>query len=90
MGYLAFTRKVAGPIFVLLWNLAGLCTLGIVVFIVISHAYFPGLWGDSFSLKDFAIFPYTLLAGFLMPVAVFLHIFSIVKTRRQMKGVQAS
>lgn len=66
----------------LAWNVAGLATLAIVVFILISYAYNYRWWGQSESIlsKGFGLYPYTFLAGFLMPVAVFMHIFSIIKT----------
>ncbi len=82
MGYFGATRKVLPQAVVLLWNYAGLATLAVVVFIMISHVYFPGIYTnpDPLLIADFGAFPYTLLAGFLMPLAVFLHIFSIVKT----------
>jgi hypothetical protein len=70
--------------FMLVWNVAGLATLSVVVFILLSHAYFPAAWGTQGSILDkgLGVFPFTFLAGFLMPVAVFLHVFSIVKTLR--------
>ncbi len=69
------------------WNIAGLCTLAIVAFILIGHSYFYTLFGQNESIvgKGFGLFPYTFLAGFFMPIAVFMHIFSIVQTRAAMK-----
>lgn len=69
---------------VIAWNIAGLLTLAIVVFILISQAYFYSIWGLPGTIIDmgFGLFPYTLLAGFLMPLAVFMHIFSIIKSCR--------
>ena len=71
--------------FMLIWNVAGLGTLSVVVFILLSHAYFPAMWGQSASILDkgLGVFPFTFLASFLMPVAVFLHVFSIIKTLRK-------
>lgn len=68
----------------LLWNAAGFITLAIVVSVIITHAYFPALWGlkESILSQGFGAFPYTLLAGFLMPIAVFMHIFSLIKLAR--------
>lgn len=68
----------------MVWNIAGLITLFVVVFILISQAYYFPMWGEHESIlsKGFGLFPYTFLAGFLMPVAVFLHIVSIIKTSR--------
>jgi hypothetical protein len=67
----------------LLWNLAGLATLLAVVFILLTYAYFPSFWHQAESIlpKSIGVFPFTFLAGFLMPVAVFMHVFSIIKLR---------
>ncbi|MES2703667.1 MAG: hypothetical protein V4649_13585 [Bacteroidota bacterium] len=84
VGYFGFTTRRLPAAAIIAWNIAGLITLAIVVFIFISHAYAPFLWNDNeqFSMRDFASFPYTLLAGFLMPIAVFMHVCSLVKLRR--------
>jgi len=68
----------------ILWNIAGLITLAIVVFLFMTHAYAPGIYTNAgqFSIIDFGSFPYTLLPGFLMPLAVFMHILALVKLRR--------
>ncbi len=89
-GYLGYTRRVL-PVFILrLWNYAGLVTLAIVVFLVISRAYAPGIYDDPgpFSAIDFGSFPVTLLAGFLMPLAVFLHVFSLVLLRHSQRSAR--
>jgi hypothetical protein len=81
VGFFGYTRKLLPKPVILLWHIAGLTTLAVVVFLFISHAYFPEKWEDSaqFSMTAFGSFPYTLLAGFLMPMAVFMHILSIIK-----------
>ncbi len=68
---------------ILAWNITGLLTLLVVVFILISHAYFNTFRNEKESIlnKGFGIFPFTFLAGFFMPLAVFMHVFSIIKTR---------
>ncbi len=67
----------------ILYNMAGFATLTVVVFVFISQAYFPGLWGKPATSAPIAIgmFPYTFLPGLLMPVAVFMHVLSLVKTK---------
>ncbi len=81
VGWLAFSKKVIGKGVLRIWNIAGFCTLGIVVFIFISHAYFPHVWHKQESIisQGFGLFPYTYLAGFLMPAAVFMHVLSLRK-----------
>ncbi len=84
VGALAFKgRKVNRPV-LYIWNGAGFLTLSVVVFIFMTKAYFPSFWHQNESILNsgFGLFPYTYLAGFLMPVAVFMHVFSIVKTRK--------
>lgn len=67
-----------------LWNYLGLTTLAIVVFIFISHAYGPGIWHKQASIisQGFGLFPYTYLAGFLMPCAIFMHVYSLVRIKQ--------
>lgn len=81
VGYWGYTRKALPNIVLKIWNYTGLVTLTIVVFIMISHAYFPDLYTkpEKLNISDFGSFPYTLLAGFLMPLAVFMHVFSLKK-----------
>jgi hypothetical protein len=68
----------------LAWNFIGLITLVIVVFILMSRSYFYCSFGLSESIlaRGLGVFPYTFLAGFFMPLAVFMHIYSIIKTRQ--------
>lgn len=75
-------RKIKQPL--ILWNIAGFITLAVVVFTLVSQAYFYSNWGltESFVSKGFGTFPYTLLAGFLMPLAVFMHILSLFKIKK--------
>ncbi|MCD6012171.1 MAG: hypothetical protein K0Q79_2033 [Flavipsychrobacter sp.] len=84
VGYFLFRNGVPkSKSLIILWNIAGFITLAIVVSILISQAYFYSIWGltESAVNKGFGLFPYTLLAGFLMPAAMFMHIFSLVKTK---------
>lgn len=85
VGYFGYTRKALPRSVLILWNCCGLLTLTIVVFILISHAYFPGIYAhpEPLSIQNFGAFPYTLLAGVLMPLAVFMHVISIKKLLRQ-------
>ena len=85
VGY--FMRNTrASHIFVLIWNFAGLLTLVVVVFILLGHAYFYRLLNENESIlgKGLGQFPFIFLAGFFMPLAVFMHLFSIIKTRKLM------
>ena len=81
IAYFYVQKQLPGKSVLILWNLAGLATLAIVVFILISHAYFPGIWHYRNDIlgSGLGIFPYTFLAGFFMPLAVFLHVFTIIR-----------
>ncbi|MEM9329324.1 MAG: hypothetical protein AAGA85_26925 [Bacteroidota bacterium] len=61
---------------VLLWNLAGLAILSLTMFSFVSAYYF-----SDFASNDnrylLTQFPYLLLPAFLLPIAIFLHAFSI-------------
>jgi hypothetical protein len=85
IGYFGYTKKVLPPNLIIFWNFAGNLTLAIIGFIMISHAYFPHIYTNPgyLSIKEFGSFPYTLFAGFIAPVAIFMHIFSIIKTKRE-------
>jgi hypothetical protein len=87
IAYLTFTMGRLSKTIALLWNFAGLATLLIVVVILLSHAYFYEHFGEKESIlsRGLGIFPYTFLAGFFMPIAVFMHIYSIIKTRKLMR-----
>lgn len=87
VAWAGISRGLLPRVGLLLWNIAGCCTLAIIVFVAITHAYFPAMWpGSHLSIADFGSFPYTLLAGFLMPLAVFLHVLSIVQVRKGLVG----
>ncbi len=85
VGYFGVTKNALSKTIILIWNYLGLTTLAIIVFIMISHAYFPHLYTTPARplIETFGAFPNTLLAGFLMPLAVFMHVFCIVKLRRE-------
>lgn len=82
---LAFHKKWLSHKIVLVWNYIGLSTLGVIIFIVISSYYFPSIWGYSSTpvAKEFVQLPYLLLPGFLAPVAIFVHILSIMQLRKK-------
>jgi hypothetical protein len=85
VGYYGYHKKVLSPRVIIAWNFLGNLTLAIIGFIMISHAYFPHIYSHPgyISIKEFGSFPYTLFAGFIAPLAIFMHIFSIVKTNME-------
>ena len=85
IAYLAFNRKVISEKIVLIWNFIGLGVLTVVVSLFFTTVFFPTVWGETttWANPEFATFPYTLIAGFLMPIAVFMHVLSIVQLTRK-------
>ena len=81
IAFFTFIRPRIGKLLFILWNIAGFITLFIVVAILMKHSYFTSPANLSILTKGFGDFPYTFLAGLFMPLAVFMHIFSLVKVR---------
>lgn len=91
LAFLVYKQKVLSEKWVLAWNIMGLCILASVVFIFITLGVFPAIWGyetTTVSL-EFGDMPYPLVAGFFMPVAVMVHLFSIGQVRRAARVVAA-
>jgi len=87
VGLLVFQFKAVPKKFVLAWNYLGLCVIAVIIFIVNSTIYLPELYGADMAPwpADFGLYPYIVVAGFLMPSAVFVHVLSIVQLRRRLK-----
>ncbi len=92
VAYLVYTKKRLSENVALVFNVAGLLTLGIIIFIVITSLYLPSVWGDSLPRisEEFSHVPYLLLPGFLAPMAIFAHIFSIVQIRKSKRQLLKS
>lgn len=65
------------------WNVWGLLMLAIIVGLLMTSGYASGFWGAKASLvsAEFLALPYLLIPGFFMPVAVFMHVFSLLQLR---------
>ena len=63
------------------WNYLGLVVIAVIIFLFISTTYFPSFYGSDTMLMpiEFTYYPYVLVAGFLMPSAVFMHVLSLVQ-----------
>ncbi len=61
---------------VLIWNIVAICILSVTVYSFISTYYFTD-FADSGLGSKFVEIPYLLLASVLLPIAIFLHAFSI-------------
>ena len=65
------------------WNFLGIGMVLFVGYIIASSIYFPQTWGSDVPLVDmkFIEMPYLLLAGFLAPLAIFMHVVSLIQLR---------
>jgi len=83
IGLLVFKFNVLSEKWLIYWNYLGLGVLASVIFVFITTAYTPELYGSSIPLLPLESFkyPYVLVAGFLMPLAVFIHTLSIVQLK---------
>lgn len=86
VGFIAFHKK-SNLKLVRAWNYLGLLVLASIIFVFMTTIYKPELYGASKPLMplDGLTYPYVLVAGFLMPIAVFVHVLSIAQLRRLMK-----
>lgn len=84
VAFLAFGRNVISENMVIFWNYAGLLVLASVIFVFMTTIFVPQFYGSPVNLMpiEFTYYPYTLVAGFLMPVAVFIHVLSIVQLKK--------
>lgn len=83
IGYLAYKKYLSRKLQIV-WNFAGLAIIASIIFLFMSSLYNPQLFGsESILLPPSASkYPYVLVAGFLMPSAVFIHVLSIVQLSR--------
>ena len=83
IAFLVYTKKVIHRKTILVWNYLGLTILASVIFLFLTSVYQPGIYGSEVPLLplDSLAYPYVLVAGFLMPTAVFLHILSIIQVK---------
>ncbi|QSE95957.1 hypothetical protein [Fulvivirga lutea] len=69
---------------ILYWNYAGLLIILSIIILFLTSIYAPHLYPESpyISLK-FTSYPFVLVAGYLMPAAVFIHVLSIVQLTKR-------
>ena len=82
---LIFKTNILPKKVLLIWNYLGLAVIGSIIFLFISTIYFPAMWGtiETVAPLEFTLYPYALVPGFLMPSAVFIHVWSIVKYHQE-------
>ncbi len=81
IAFLVFQKKMFPKKVAVWWNYIGLCVIAFIIFLFLSSIYFPEIFDSNSPLlpKEFGVYPYILVAGFLMPSAVFMHVLSIVQ-----------
>lgn len=87
IGFIAFRGNTNNIKLVRAWNYVGLLVLATVIFVFMTSIYKPELYGATEPLMPMAglTYPYVLVAGFLMPLAVFIHVLSIAQLNRLIK-----
>lgn len=84
LAFLVYSKKLLPRKMVLYWNYLGLTVIASIIFLFMTSIYKPELWGNNGPMlpMDMLTYPYVLIAGFLMPVAVFLHVLSIIQLKK--------
>ena len=84
IGYLTYKKLLSSKVLVV-WNYAGLVVIASIIFLFLSSVFNPQLFGsETMILPEGAVkYPYILVAGFLMPSAVFIHVLSIVQLSKK-------
>lgn len=77
-------RKDGSRVGQYIWNVLGILMVLFVGFIVATSMYNPQMWGSEVPLVslEFIEMPYLLLAGFLAPIAIFMHVVSLIQLRK--------
>jgi len=67
------------------WNYLGLAVIAFIIFLFQTTIYAPEIYGPDTAPfpVEFLEYPYILVAAFLMPSAVFVHLLSIVQLNRK-------
>lgn len=84
IGFLFYKKFISRKILII-WNFVGLLIIASIIFLFISSIFNPQLFGSETILlpKAVAKYPYILVAGFLMPSAVFIHVLSIIQLSKK-------
>jgi len=66
------------------WNVLGIAMVLFVAFIIVTSTYFPNIWGSDVSLvsTEFFKLPYLLIPAFLAPLAIFMHVVSLIQINK--------
>jgi hypothetical protein len=85
IAFLVYHKNLLSRKVVLVWNYIGLTILASVIVLFLTSIYKPEIYGSELPLLplEALTYPYVLIAGFLMPTAVFLHILSIIQLKKE-------
>ena len=84
VGFL-FLKRILSEKILVLWNYIGLLVLASVILVFMTTIFTPEIYGFEGTPMpmEFTRYPYTVVAGFLMPAAVFIHVLSIVQLSKK-------
>lgn len=83
VGYFVFGKPVKNLTLARAWNVLGILMILFVAVVVGTSFYVPHIWGSDTPLTNpvFMKFPYLLIAGFLAPSGIFMHVVSLIQLR---------
>ncbi|NND06512.1 MAG: hypothetical protein HKN87_09030 [Saprospiraceae bacterium] len=80
MGWLLWSNRSRWIKLARVWNYLGLLVIASIISLFMTTIYLPEIYGSILPFPvQFVTYPYTLVAGFLMPSAVFIHLLSLVQ-----------
>lgn len=84
MAYFVFRKPIKSIFLAKAWNILGILMVLFVAFIIATGFYQPQIWGSETQLVEFEFvqMPYLLIAGFLAPSAIFMHVVSLMQLRK--------
>lgn len=84
MAYFVFKQRIKYLFLAKAWNILGILMILFVAFIIATGFYQPHIWGSETAIvsMDFVKLPYLLIAGFLAPSGIFMHIVSLIQLRK--------
>lgn len=83
IGSLFVTKKLSLRL-LKLWNYLGLAVISVIIILFMTTIYTPQLFGFTSTPAPlaFTLYPYVLVAGYLMPSAVFIHTLAITQINK--------
>lgn len=84
IAFLVYNKKLLSRKTILIWNYLGIGVLASVIVLFLTSIYKPEIYGSDFPILplESMTYPYVLIASFLMPTAVFLHLLSILQLKK--------